>query len=42
MRKVPVHPDIEPAMNLLRARGVEHAASATTAGAVAADETSGP
>ncbi len=36
MRTVPVYPDIEPAMHLLRARGVEHAASATAAGAVAA------
>ena len=42
MRTVPVHLDIEAAMQLLRARGVEHAASATAAGAVAADGSSGP
>jgi hypothetical protein len=35
MRTVSVHPDIEPEMVLLRARGVEHVASATAAGAVA-------
>ncbi len=31
MRTVPVHPYLEPAMALLRARGVEHATSATAA-----------
>ena len=38
MRTVPVHPDIELAIALLRARGVEHAASAAAAGAAAAEE----
>ena len=38
MRTVPVHPDIEPAIALLRARGVGHAAAASeSATALATD-----